>query len=200
MNSQATRDLARDELTNTNGDFTFLLKSLLNIPSSYEDGNYSILKNKLNDEEIILLKAFLNLNENVSIADLNTYGRLRLNHKLFYAEDYDKKHKRQSSVSNWSYNNYEHYGIIKKFVQYKDKSLFTGKVKLSDFYKFSQVYEKIFEANDFDKYFPVFKDFRDDEANIVICFSNALLSTCVMTHLADTNKMIVTSTIGYEHD
>lgn len=205
IHSQTTKDLAREALNNTDGDYSFLVKSLLNSPSSYQDGNYSRLKIELNYHELNLLQKFLNLKENICSNDVNTYGRIRLNNKLYCGEAYEKKHKRQSSVSKWVFRNNEFYGIIQKFVQYKDKNLFlakkfTGKIKFVDFYTFSRTYKQIFEENNFDKYFPIFNKCEDDESNMIVCLNDSLISTCVMTNLADSNKIMVTQLIGFEHD
>jgi hypothetical protein len=77
---------------------------------------------------------------------------------------------------------------------------FIGKKKLTDYYKFSDAYKAIFESNHLDKYFNVFCLPADDNSNIIACSSNSIISTCVVTQLDDTNDLLVTNVIGFEHD
>jgi hypothetical protein len=116
-----------------------------------------------------------------------------------------QRHKRQSSVCKWIFKKEENYGIVKKFVNHNDKECFIaqkfiGKKKLTDYYKFSDAYKAIFESNHLDKYFNVFCLPADDNSNIIACSSNSIISTCVVTQLDDTNDLLVTNVIGFEHD
>jgi hypothetical protein len=87
------------------------------------------------------------------------------------------------------FRNNEFYGIIQKFVQYKDKNLliakkFTGKIKLVDFYTFSRTYKQIFEENNFDKYFPIFNKCEDDESNMIVCLNHLSINHLSLNHLS----------------
>ena len=184
------------------------MKSLLNQPSSFDDGYYSSINNFLNKNELNVVIEFLKLNNNDKerlISELKIFGRFRQNHELFYAKVYDSLHKRQSSVCKWKTNQIVHYGIIEKFVKYQDKEIFIanefiGKRKLTEIYAFSDTYKTIFEVNNLDKYFTVFSNLGNENSNLIACFSNSIISTCIMTKLNDSEKIFVTDLIGFEHD
>ena len=75
---------------------------MLNEPNSLNDGNYSSINSTLNDFEIQLIIRFLNIEvEDFTHADLKIFGRIRKNNQVFYADVYDKNHKRQSCVCKW---------------------------------------------------------------------------------------------------
>lgn len=208
INQQTSCDLARDGLNSTDGDFTFILRNLLNQPFSFEDGHYSYSNKCLNSSEVNAVIKYLKLNNNEAnsvLKESKIFGRFRHNHELFYARVYDSLHKRQSSVCKWNAGKEENYGIIEKFIKYQDKEMFIaqkfiGKRKLTDYYKFSDSYKAIFDSNDLDKYFTVFSYPENDDTNIIACSSNSILSTCVITKLNDSNDVFVTAVIGFEHD
>ena len=54
--------------------------------------------------------------------------------------------------------------------------------------------------NNLDKYFTVFSNLGNDNSNLIACFSNSIISTCIMTKLNDSEKIFVTDLIGFEHD
>ena len=178
----------------------------MNQPGSFEDGCYSTLNNPLSSFELNIVVKFLKLqNTPHSNSEFKIFGRIRYNNQLFYAQTYDHKHKRQSSVCKWKFENMDYYGIIQKFVLYKGiemiiASKFVDKKKLIDLYDFSAPYKSIFQLNDLDKYYPVFGRFENDENNLVVCLSSSLVSTCVMVKLKDSDNIMVTPIIGFEHD
>jgi len=195
-------------LKSPDADYCYVLKSLLNQPSSFEDGFYSPFQNHLSCNELNAVIKFLKLENNkqeLSLNELKIFGRFRSNHELFFANVYDSLHIRQSSVCLWKYEDQDNYGIIEKFVNYKDKDMFIarkfiGKKKLIDYYKFSDTYKSIFELNDLDKYFTVFSRPGNDTCELIACSSSSIISTCVLTKLNDSGDVLVTNVIGYEHD
>ena len=202
---QTSKDLARDELKNQNGDYSYILQILLNEPCSYQDGNYSFLNSLINNFELNCIVKFLKLKGSPQLADFKVFCRKKLNNNLFYADAYDRKHKRQSSVCKWRYANEECYGIIHKFVEYEETSVFiaskfSNKQYIHEYYKFSDAYQNILNINTFGDYFPLFDSFTFDEKNLVISTCDTLLSTCVATHLDNSNLIMVTPVIGFEHD
>ena len=206
LNAQSSKDLARDNFDSFNGDYTYLLKILLNEPSLHTDGNFSTINSPLNQHELLLIEKFFKLTETPNMDDFQIFGRIRLKNNLYYADALNKsKFKRQSSVCKWKFNNHEFYGIIHKFVKFKEKNIFIaskfrGKTDVADFYEFSDSYKTIFKLNNFGNYFCIFNEFKYDVNNLIICTSDSIVSTCVVTYLYDTKQQMVSPLIGFEHD
>lgn len=203
---QNSRDLAREDYNNCDTLYSSLLKNFLNEPNSLNDGNYSSINSTLNYFEIQLIIRFLNIEvEDFTHADLKIFGRIRQNNQVFYADVYDKNHKRQSCVCKWLNKNEECYGIIHKFVKYKANSVFIAskfqrKTEIFEIRRFSNAYKTILQINNFKKYFPVFEKYNYDDINVVVCGSDTILATCILTNIEDSNFMVVTPVIGFEHD
>jgi len=200
--------LARLELEGANNDYNSFLRSLLNEHHSFEDGNYSPINNVLSEFECKLIVGFLGLEDRKNLSNYKVFGRIRNKNQIFYSDVYDNKHKIQSSVCKWeipTLNNKIAYGIIHKFIKYKDYNLFiasnfTGNIKITDLNLFDEKYKTIFEFNNISKYFPGFHKYQYGETNKVVGMTDNILATCVMTNLSDSDYSIVTPLIGFEHD
>jgi hypothetical protein len=79
-------------------------------------------------------------------------------------------------------------------------SNFTGNIKITDLNLFDEKCKTIFEYNNISKYFPVFHKYQYGETNKVVCMTDNIFATCVMTNLSDSDYSIVTPLIGFEHD
>ncbi len=143
--------------------------------------------------------------ENFNSLECKIFGRIRQNNQVFYSEIYDQNHKRQSSICKWLNEGQECYGLVHKFVQYKENNMFIAskfkrKLEIFEIIDFSDTYKSILQGNDFSKYFPVFEKFKYEETNVILCMSKNLSATCVLTNIEKTNYAIVTPVIGFEHD
>ena len=204
IHSQNLRDLARNEFQSTHNDYNFFLRSLLNNSHSFDDGNYTPIHCSLNDNEQQLVIRYLDLQQ-FQPAECKIYGRVRQQNQIYFASVHDEKHKRQSSVCKWLSENEESYGIIHKFVKYNDFNLFIAskfgnKLEIYNIHDFSDPFKQILQINNFGKYFPIFKKFQYAESNTIVCRTERILSTCVMTNVSHTNFILVTPIIGFEHD
>jgi hypothetical protein len=79
-------------------------------------------------------------------------------------------------------------------------SNFTGNIKITDLNLFDEKCKTIFEYNNISKYFPVFHKYQYGETNKVVCMTDNIFATCVMTNLSDSDYSIVIPLIGFEHD
>jgi hypothetical protein len=72
-------------LKSPDADNCYVLKNLLNQPSSFEDGFYPLFQNHLRSNELNVVIKYLKLENNkkeLSLHDLKIFGRFRKNYEL----------------------------------------------------------------------------------------------------------------------